>query len=64
VAGEKNYLPALKFAGDKDVGGVAKRRTYLNLLRITEAGHGIEPAAAYDSDFRLLQTRLRRVFWE
>jgi hypothetical protein len=28
-------------------------------VRIAEAGHGVEPASAYDSDFRLLQTRLR-----
>jgi hypothetical protein len=29
------------------------------LVRVSEAGHCIEPAAAYDSDFRLLQTLLR-----
>ena len=59
VAGQKNHLPPLQLAGNEYIRGIAKRRTYLNLVGITQAGHGIEPAAAYDSDFRLLQTRLR-----
>ncbi len=59
VAGQKSHLPSLQLAGDEDIRGIAKRRTYLNLVRIAQAGHRIEPAAADDSNFRLLQTRLR-----
>ena len=59
VTGQKSYLPALQFAGNEDIRGIAEWRAYLNLVRVAKAGHGIEPAAAYDSDFRLLQARLR-----
>ena len=35
------------------VGGIAKRRLHLDFLNSGEAGHGVEPAAANDSNFRL-----------
>ena len=59
VTGQENYLPAFQFAGNEDVRGIAEGCSYLNLVRIGKAGHRVQPAAAYDSDFRLLQTRLR-----
>ena len=60
VAGQENHLPSLQLAGHKSIRGIAERRAYLNLVRITEAGHCIEPAPAYDSNFRLLQTGSER----
>ncbi len=31
-----------------------------SLVRIAKAGHGVKPAPAYDSNFRLLQTGSER----
>jgi hypothetical protein len=56
MAGQEDYLAAFQFAGDKCVGGIAKGRGYLKLLRIAQTGHCVEPAPAYDSYFRLMQT--------
>ena len=59
VTGQENYLPAFQFAGNEDIRGIAEWCRYLNLVRVGKAGHRVQPAAAYDSDFRLLQARLR-----
>jgi hypothetical protein len=56
MAGEEDYLAALQFTGHKDVGGIAEGGGYLKLLRIAQTGHCVEPAPAYDSNFRVLQT--------
>ncbi len=45
VAGQKSHLPSLQLAQDKYVRGIAERRGYLNLVRIGETGHRIEPAS-------------------
>jgi hypothetical protein len=59
VTGQENYLPPLEFAGNEDIRGIAEWCSYLNLVRVGQAGHRVQPAPAYDSDFRLLQERLR-----
>ena len=59
VTSKESHPPSFQLAGDQYIGRVAERRGYLNLLRIAEAGHAVEPASADDSDFRLLQTWLR-----
>jgi hypothetical protein len=59
VTGQENYLPPFEFAGNENVGGIAEWCSYLNLVRVAEAGYRVQPAPAYDSDFRLLQARLR-----
>ena len=59
VTGQEYYLPALEITGDEDIRGIAEWGSYFNLVRVGKAGHRVQPAPAYDSDFRLLQTRLR-----
>jgi hypothetical protein len=56
VASQEDYVASFQFAGHKDVGGITKWGGYLKLLRIAQAGHCVEPAPAYDSNFRLMQT--------
>ena len=59
VTGQENNLPAVEFAGNEDIRGIAEWGSYFNLVRVGKAGHRVQPAPAYDSDFRLLQARLR-----
>ena len=52
VAREKGHLASGKLAEDVVVGRPAEGRIDVGFFRGVEAGHGIEPAAADDSDFR------------
>ncbi len=66
VAREEGDFAAFQFAENEGVGWIAERRFHAHFVLIGEAGHGIEPAAADDADFRLSQdlllTRTRRRF--
>jgi hypothetical protein len=53
--GRGRRLSAFEIAEDESVAGIAKGRRDALLMNVGEAGHGIEPAAADDSDFCLLQ---------
>ena len=59
MAGEENHLASFQFTRHKHIGRIPKGGADSDFVRVGEAGHGIKPAPADDSDFRLLQTRLR-----
>ena len=59
VARQKSDLAAFERAADVGVGRRAERRLHPHFLDLGQAGHGIEPAAADDSDFRLWQSPSR-----
>ena len=64
VPRQKGDFAPLELAEYEGVGGVAEGRFDRALLNIGESGHGVEPAAADDADFRCLQTALRRASGE
>ena len=55
MAGEEGDLAAFEIAEDEGFAGIAEGRCDALLMNVGEAGHGIQPAAADDSDFCLLQ---------
>ena len=55
VAGQERDLAALQRAQDISVGRLAERGVQTDFLYPGQAGHGVQPAATDDSDFRLRQ---------
>ena len=55
VPGEEGDLAALEIAEDESIAGIAEGRRDTHFMDVGEAGHGVEPAASDDADFRLLQ---------
>ena len=58
VAREEGDFAAFQFAENEGIGWVAEGRLDALFVLIGKAGHGIEPAAADDADFRLSQGML------
>src|SRR5271154_6572969 len=59
VAREKGYPPSGQIAQHKGVRRIAEWGGDASFSNVSQAGHGIEPAAPDDADFRFLQTTLR-----
>src|ERR1700723_3180818 len=55
VTGEEGDLTAFECAEDEGVAGIAPGGGDVFFVNAGETGHGIQPAAADDADFRLLQ---------
>ena len=53
VASQERDFTALEHSADVGIGGTAKRGPEANFFDFGEAGHGIKPASANDSNFRL-----------
>ncbi len=52
VAREERDLVPAECAQDVIVAGIAKRRDDVGFFLLLESGHGIQPTATNDSDFR------------
>ena len=50
---EKGDFAAFQFAQDEGIRWIAERRLHAHFVLIGKSGHGIEPAAADDANFRL-----------
>ena len=50
MASEKGDLAAFQRATDVGIGGCAERSSEADLFDFRQAGHGVEPTAADDSD--------------
>ena len=55
VAGEEGDLATFELTQHQGIAGIAKGSGYALFVDLSEPGHRIKPAAADDSDFRLLQ---------
>ena len=59
MARKKRHLASLQRAAHVGVGRRAKRRFHPHFLHLAQPGHGVQPAAADNSDFRLCQSPSR-----